>query len=110
MKAKEGIQQRIRAIAERIARDYKPERIILFGSHAWGEPGPDADVDLLIIKDTNEKPIDRIVKVRKIIQDLRQHLAMDILVVTPGELKKREDIGDYFCLKLINEGETLFAS
>jgi predicted nucleotidyltransferase len=39
----------IEEVAERIVREFNPERIILFGSHAYGTPGPDSDVDLLVV-------------------------------------------------------------
>ena len=44
--------QAIRAVAERIADHFQPEKIILFGSHAYGHPKPESDVDLLVIMDT----------------------------------------------------------
>ena len=53
-------------IAKKIGENYKPERIILYGSFAYGNPGRDSDIDLLIIKDTNERPADRCLKVRQI--------------------------------------------
>jgi predicted nucleotidyltransferase len=40
----------IDVLAERIQSRYRPEKIILFGSYAWGKPNKDSDIDLLIIK------------------------------------------------------------
>jgi predicted nucleotidyltransferase len=40
----------IEEVAERIVREFDPERIILFGSHAYGTPGPESDVDLLVVR------------------------------------------------------------
>jgi predicted nucleotidyltransferase len=43
------INEEIRTLCEQIARDFQPDRIIMFGSHAYGEPSPDSDVDLLVV-------------------------------------------------------------
>lgn len=51
--------QKIKKVTERIVREYRPEKIILFGSYAWGKPGPDSDVDLFIIKKSRKRRIDR---------------------------------------------------
>ncbi len=100
----------IRAIADKIAREYQPEKIILFGSYAWGEPGPDSDVDLFIVKETSVRAIDRIVEVRRFIQRERHRIPMDILVITQGELAKREQIGDLFCHQIMHDGALLYAA
>lgn len=99
---------RILAIAERIAREYRPEKIVLFGSNAWGKPNPDSDVDLFIVKATTERPSFRQAEIRRIIHDLKHRLPMDILVVTPSELHKRLEIGDQFCQKVLAEGVVLY--
>jgi predicted nucleotidyltransferase len=50
-------------IAQRLVTEFNPERIILFGSHAWGNPEEDSDIDLLVIvSETNERPIARAVR------------------------------------------------
>ena len=42
-------ERRIAELSERIVREFHPEKIILFGSYAYGQPGPDSDVDLLVV-------------------------------------------------------------
>jgi predicted nucleotidyltransferase len=49
----------LQQIVQRIVEIYVPDKIILFGSYAYGQPGPDSDCDLLIIKDSTARPIDR---------------------------------------------------
>jgi predicted nucleotidyltransferase len=49
----QAIQDNLREITDKIVGKYQPRMIVLFGSYAWGEPGPDSDVDLLIVKDTD---------------------------------------------------------
>jgi predicted nucleotidyltransferase len=82
--------------------------LILYGSYAWGLPDEDSDIDLLIIKDTEEKPHDRIVNAARIISPLRRGYAVDIFVITPQELKSRLEIGDQFLQEIISRGEVLY--
>ena len=67
----------IKQIAKKIANKYKPEKIILFGSYAYGKPRKDSDIDLLIIKKTKARHIDRAVKIREIIKDENRYLATE---------------------------------
>lgn len=97
----------IRQITDRIVQEYKPKKIILFGSYAWGTPHRDSDIDLLIVKETAERPIDRCVEVRKMISELTKFIPMDIIVVTPAEFDKRIRIGDHFVRKIQNQGVLL---
>ena len=53
-------------ITEKIKKKYRPEKIILFGSYAYGEPDEDSDIDLFIIKNTRKRRIYRFVEVKKI--------------------------------------------
>jgi len=67
MAAKKEIEKIISEMANKIVREYRPERIILFGSYAYGTPTFDSDVDLLIIKDDIRPAIDRRVEIRRIV-------------------------------------------
>ena len=49
----------IQEVVERIKTEYQPEKIILFGSYAYGTPNEDSDIDLLIVKDTDKGRVDR---------------------------------------------------
>ena len=53
-------------ITEKIKKKYRPDKIILFGSYAYGEPDEDSDIDLFIIKNTRKRRIYRFVEVKKI--------------------------------------------
>jgi len=87
-------RQKIRKVAEKIAKEHKPERIILFGSYAWGKPNKDSDIDLFIVKKTKNTRTAAI----KINGSIYPRLfAVDVLVYTPAELKKS-----------INENRNLF--
>ncbi len=97
----------IRKVAQRIAAEFHPDRIILFGSWAWGKPGPDSDVDLFIIKETEDTrrfamEIDGFVFPRP--------FPIDIIVYRPGQVAKREEEGDFFIAEILEKGKVLYAA
>ncbi|MBL7156133.1 MAG: nucleotidyltransferase domain-containing protein [Candidatus Pacebacteria bacterium] len=95
----------IKKISNAIVKNYKPEKIILFGSFAWGDPTKDSDVDLLIIKKTKKRFLKRQMEVGRIING---ELPTDTLIRTPLELKKRLDLGDFFYKQIIKKGKYLY--
>lgn len=105
---KPQIEKIIKDISNKISRKYKPQKIILFGSYAHGKPKKDSDVDLLIIKETNERHIDRNVKVRQIVEKENKQVAIDILVYNQDEIMKRLEIGDDFIKGILENGITLY--
>lgn len=98
----------ITQMVEKIVASYHPTRIILFGSYAYGEPDEDSDIDLLIVKQTNERPIDRRVKVREIVSDRTRRIPFEPIVLTQEELDKRLRIGDQFIQEILARGEMLY--
>jgi predicted nucleotidyltransferase len=58
---KEEVKKMLAEIVEKLKSEYKPLKIILFGSYAYGNPTEDSDIDLLILKNTNERRVDRFV-------------------------------------------------
>ena len=97
-------------IVEIIKTKYNPERIILYGSFAYGKPDENSDIDLLIIKKTSERPIDRRVKIRHMV-DIRDSSfpAFSPVVLTPEEIEKRKEIGDQIIEEIFAKGEVLYA-
>jgi len=95
-------------IKNQIVENFKPEKIIIFGSYAWGKPGKDSDLDLFIIKKSKKRRIDRAREVRKII--FGSEIATDILVYTPKEVKERNEIGDPFIERILEEGKIIYTS
>lgn len=82
-----------------------PQKVILFGSYAYGKPNKDSDVDLLFIKKTN---LPRMERYRLVNDNLEHFLPMDILIKTPAEIRKRIQIGDPFYQEIINKGRILY--
>lgn len=109
MTASAATKRLIRDIVDKIRREYRPERIVLFGSYANGNPGPDSDIDLLIVKETSDRPIDRRVKVAGIAADPHRLIPLEPIVVTPAEVEARTAIGDQFLAEILATGETLYA-
>lgn len=97
-------------IAEKIKKEYQPDRIILFGSYAYGTPDRDSDIDLLIIKDTPDRPIDREVTVARIASDPRRLIPFEPIVLTPNEVDERLKRGDQFVKEILQKGEVLYAA
>lgn len=95
-------------MAEKIKNEYQPEKVILFGSYAWGEPTRDSDVDLLIIKKTKERHIDRAIKVREIVDKENREVPLEVLVYTPKELKQRLKARDGFIKTILSKGEVVY--
>ena len=97
-------------IVEGIEAKYDPERIILYGSFAYGTPDKNSDIDLLIIKETSERPLDRMTLIHRI-ADIRDssYPAFSPIVLTPEEIKQRLEIGDQFIEEILTRGEVLYA-
>jgi len=96
-------------IVTRLKREYRPEKIILFGSYAYGKPTRDSDIDLFIIKDTPESPFQRRITVRRICHAPDHHIPFQPLVATPSEWTERLKMGDPFFLEIQSKGEMLYA-
>jgi predicted nucleotidyltransferase len=103
-------RKEIANILGRLIAEYAPQRVILFGSYAYGNPQSDSDIDLLIIKDTSDRFIDRWVTVRRILSDAKRSLPLDTLILTPREVAQRLAIGDQFIAEVLERGEVLYAA
>jgi predicted nucleotidyltransferase len=108
MKPKKKITKIILKMVEKIKREYKPEKIILFGSYAYGKPTIHSDIDIMVIKRTNKKRIHRCVDVRRIVYDPNRGIPFSPLVFTPGEIQKRISLGDQFIREILQKGKVLY--
>lgn len=106
----EATKEELDKIVKQVVADYQPEKIILFGSYAYGNPRPDSDLDLLIIKKTGERFIDRWTNVRKIVSDPKRSIPFEPLILTPHEIEERLARGDQFIKEIITKGEVLYAA
>jgi predicted nucleotidyltransferase len=97
----------IRAVARQIAKEFQPQKIILFGSYARGKPRPESDVDLLVIMDTPLKEWQQSLQIRR---SLGVMFGMDLIVRTPKKLAQRVKMGDSFIQDILKEGKVLYES
>lgn len=104
----EEYQEAIARIVNILKTQYAPEKIILFGSLAYGQPTPDSDIDLLIIKETTQERIDRCVEVRKLVYDPARKIPFSPLVYSPQEIERRLTLGDDFIREILEKGKVLY--
>jgi len=83
----------IKKYTTKIKEKFHPAKIILFGSYAYGAPTRDSDVDLLVITESAARPCERTVSIRK---SLPAPFALDLIVRTPQEIKKKTASGGFF--------------
>jgi predicted nucleotidyltransferase len=104
---KEDIMMRLKAISNRLKKEYNAKQVILFGSYAKGEETEGSDIDLLIIAPTQKRFFERIAQVRSLIRNLRNGLAIAPIVLTYEELEKRVKMGDQFIKEILERGINL---
>ena len=93
-------------ITKKIVGAFDVEKIILFGSFAYGKPWKDSDVDLFIIMESEERPSERRIMVGNLF--LEREMPMDFIVKTPNEVEKRLKLGDSFVEKILKSGIVLY--
>ena len=99
-------ERTLRKIARQMAQALRPEKIVLFGSYAYGKPTPDSDVDLLVIMETSAPSADRYLAVSRLLRP--RPFPVDILVKTPQEIRRALDRGDFFIREILTHGLVLY--
>ncbi|MBF0624968.1 MAG: nucleotidyltransferase domain-containing protein [Magnetococcales bacterium] len=98
------------AMSRRIAELIHPERIILFGSHARGEAGPDADVDLLVITTESYGPDNSrrkaMARLWRMLGDIP--VAKDIVLFSAAEVQKWQGAKNHLIARALQEGKVLY--
>ena len=94
----------IRRYARQVAERFEPEQIILFGSHAYGTPNADSDVDLLVVMPARNQ-LDQAFQIRMAVE---APFPLDLLVRTPRTLKWRLEAGDWFLREIVSRGKVLY--
>ena len=100
-----SVKKEITKIVDQIAKNYKPEKIIIFGSFAYGKPKENSDVDLVVIKKTKKRFIKRLFEV---CQYVKSRLGTDILVYTPKEWKEALEEENYFIKEISQKGTVIY--
>ena len=97
----EAIDAFVHALVER----FKPERVILFGSHARGGADPQSDVDILVLMDFEGRPFEQAFNIRS---QIARSFALDLLVRRPAEVRRRIEMGDSFLREVLEKGKILY--
>jgi len=97
--------QRIQAFCEQIAQEFHPDRIILFGSHAYGTPHEYSDVDLLVVMPFEGTPLQQ---AARILTKLKPALSVDLLVRTPHQVRERLAMQDSFMREILERGKVTY--
>ncbi len=99
-------RSQIRAFSEAVAREFRPQKIVLFGSYACGRPTHSSDVDLLVImRRTRDRGERMSVRIRHAIP---RDFPLDLLVRTPSDVARRLRWGDPFICELLQKGKVLY--
>ena len=98
----------IQKIVRKLVRELAPQTIILFGSYVYGQPDESSDLDLLIVRDTDEPFFDRMRSAAAVVNSVAPHLGVDAIVRTPGELMQRLRVGDHFYQEILDRGLLLY--
>ena len=95
----------IQKLAAQIVQKFHPERVILFGSYAYGTPTPDSDVDLLVVMPCEGKETRKAIE---ILHTINPKIPVDLLVRTPERLQQRLAWNDFFLQEVMEKGQILY--
>lgn len=90
----------------RIVEAAHPDKVILFGSYAYGKATIDSDVDFLVVMESEERPAKRAIRIERSLLDVP--FPMDILVRTPLEIAERLQMQDCFMQEVIGQGQVVY--
>ena len=98
-------QEAIDEVVRQIVEKFHPQKIILFGSYARGNPRPESDVDILVVMDTKLKESQQSLQIRRY---LNLFFGLDIILYTPKRLEERIAMGDCFVQDILEEGKVMY--
>ena len=97
----------IRQLSDTIVREFRPERVILFGSYASGTAREDSDIDLLVVMPFRGN---RVRKAVEILDKIKTRAAVDLMVRTPEDVQRRVGLNDFFLKSILDQGTVLHES
>lgn len=101
------VEDNLAEIINRLVREFKPEKIILFGSYAWGNPQANSDLDILIIlKSSDIPPTRRAAKAYRCLQGLK--FPVEVIVSTLKEVEKFRSVPSSLTHKILDKGKILY--
>ena len=99
-------KEQIEVVIDKIVENYKPEKIILFGSYAYGNPNRDSDLDICVIKNIDTPRYERGREIRKYLRGMM--IPIDLLVYTPAEIEEWKDVKHSFIYNILKRGKILY--
>ena len=96
----------IQSVRDQIVKAFNPEKVFLFGSHAYGKPNGDSDLDIFIVMRTRKPHPERIRMVRRAIKEVG--LGIDVIVRTPKELERALKGRNWFIQEIVEKGKVLY--
>jgi predicted nucleotidyltransferase len=99
-------KEEIEEIVRRIVEGVDPEKVILFGSYAYGEPDEDSDIDILVIKDMNMPRYRRVTEIKQYLRGMK--IPIDIVVYTREEIEEFQGVKTSFINQIVEEGRVLY--
>ena len=101
-------EELIQRVVNKLVAEYAPQQVILFGSYAYGMPDDDSDIDLLIVKETEDPFIKRVSEARRATGGAHTGIPIDFFVLTPDEMNSRVWKGDHFIEEILEKGRALY--
>lgn len=98
----------IRQLCDAIVQEFQPEKIILFGSYAYGKPGSDSDVDLLVVMTFEGSPFRQAGIILDRVLPQVGVMPLDLLVGTAEHVNNRLAIGDRFMREILQRGKVMY--
>lgn len=95
----------IENLCHEIGREFKPDKVILFGSHAYGTPTKGSDVDLLVIMRFKGEGVWKAIE---ILEKLNPRFGVDLIVKTPRQIEQRLSWNDFFIREIIEKGKVIY--
>ena len=100
-------QDLLNEVIGRLAEEFQPEQVWLFGSHVWGQPDEGSDLDLLVVvRESSEPPVRRAQRAQRCLRGLG--ISKDILVKTKAELERFRHVRSSLEAKILERGRLIY--
>jgi predicted nucleotidyltransferase len=99
------VNTQIKSLCQQIVENFNPQKIILFGSHAYGKPTVDSDVDLLVVMPFEGRDSQKAIEIKTKIQTT---VPLDLLVRTSEQVRARIEMEDFFMREINEKGKVLY--
>ncbi len=100
-----NVKSEIKRLCNEIVKNFQPQRVVLFGSFAYGVPNENSDIDLLVVMPYVGNELEQMLKIR---MSIRSSYPIDVLVKTPSQLQQRVEMGDLFIKDIVENGQLLY--